>query len=335
MDNEYLWSVCVRCFTFNHKSYITDSLNGFTMQETTFPFVCTIVDDASTDGEQEVIKNYLQEHFDLEDKYIVRNEETDDYFLTFARHKTNLNCYFAVLYLKYNHYSIKKSKMRYIAEWQKNCKYIALCEGDDYWIDSHKLHKQAFFLENNNSFSLIGTNGLIIWEKNTNPPSYFSQEPQNKKCSISELAEKWSFPTASVFFRRTVMDNYPDWTKKIYSGDQTLILISASKGDVYYMSDLTCVYRKSDFNKYSMSSTIGGDGNIIFVREQQLLLLNEFSKWTHNKYEKELANAIKIKKEQLKYAKLRKKSRILPYIIMPLYALNNKIEYIKKTLNRI
>lgn len=93
MEKEYKWMVRVSCMTYNHAPYITDALNGFCMQETTFPFICTIVDDASTDGEQEVIKQYLHEHFDLEDTSIVRNEETKDYTLTFARHKTNKNCY--------------------------------------------------------------------------------------------------------------------------------------------------------------------------------------------------------------------------------------------------
>ena len=49
------FKVCCRCFTFNQAKYITDTMDGFTMQQTSFPFVCTIVDDASTDGEQEVI----------------------------------------------------------------------------------------------------------------------------------------------------------------------------------------------------------------------------------------------------------------------------------------
>ena len=86
--------VRVSCMTFNQASYIEDAMNGFTMQETKFPFVCIIVDDASTDGEQEVIEGYLKEHFDLEDKAIVQQEETDDYVRTFARHKSNYNCYF-------------------------------------------------------------------------------------------------------------------------------------------------------------------------------------------------------------------------------------------------
>ena len=100
-QEKYDWMVYVSCMTFNHAPYIVDAMNGFTMQNTDFPFVCAIVDDASTDGEQEVIKNYLNEHFDLEDKVVARHEETDDYVLTFARHKTNLNCYFAVSGLQY------------------------------------------------------------------------------------------------------------------------------------------------------------------------------------------------------------------------------------------
>ena len=109
--------VLVRCYTFNHAAYIEDAMNGFCMQKTTFPFICAIVDDASTDGEQEIIKKYLRQHFDLDDKTFVRNEETDDYIMTVARHKTNKNCTFAVFFLKYNHYSIKKARLTYLDRW--------------------------------------------------------------------------------------------------------------------------------------------------------------------------------------------------------------------------
>ena len=53
--------VQVRCITFNHASYIEDAMDGFCMQETDFPFLCTAYDDASTDGEPEVIINYKTE----------------------------------------------------------------------------------------------------------------------------------------------------------------------------------------------------------------------------------------------------------------------------------
>ena len=99
-ENPMRFMVCTRCMTYNQARYITDAMNGFVMQQTGFPFVCTIVDDASTDGEQEVIKNYLQEHFDLQDSAVAYDKDTDYGHVTFARHKTNKNCYFVVIYHK-------------------------------------------------------------------------------------------------------------------------------------------------------------------------------------------------------------------------------------------
>lgn len=149
MKNDFL--VSVRCISYNHASYIEDCMNGFTMQETDFPYVCVIDDDASTDGEPEVITNYLTEHFNMDDKDVVRSEETDDYRMIFAQHKTNKNCFFAVYFLKYNHYSIRKSREDYVARYVDGTKYMAICEGDDYWIDPLKLQKQvAYFGEHPN-----------------------------------------------------------------------------------------------------------------------------------------------------------------------------------------
>ena len=149
------WMVCVRCFTFNHANYIKDALNGFCMQQTNFPFVCCIIDDHSIDGEQAIINDYLEEHFIIHDTPNVRKEENDDYELTFARHKYNKNCFFAVFYLKYNHYSIKKNRLSYIKEWNDNSNYIALCEGDDYWIDAGYLQNQVDFLEKNGKYGMV------------------------------------------------------------------------------------------------------------------------------------------------------------------------------------
>ena len=245
MEQEYKWMVYVSCMTFNHAPYIVDALNGFTMQETTFPYVCAVIDDASTDGEQEIIKNYLQEHFDLEDTSIVRNEETDDYVLTFARHKSNKNCYFAVLYLKYNHYSIKKSKIPYIQEWRDNSKYIALCEGDDYWTDSLKLQKQVDFLEEHEEYDLCCAASMVY--------------EHNKGCFIglrgSALCEDYitivqgynDINTATALVRTKVWN---DCIKELSSFLPPYQMIDtaywywfAYHGKIKYMSDRMAVYR--------------------------------------------------------------------------------------------
>lgn len=240
MEQENKWMVYVSCMTFNHAPYIVDALNGFTMQETTFPYVCAVIDDASTDREQEVIKNYLQEHFDLEDTSIVRNEETDDYVLTFARHKSNKNCHFAVLYLKYNHYSIKKSKAPYISEWQDNSKYIAICEGDDYWIDKSKLQRQVTKMEGNNNFSAVAENGIII-DVRTKKEVPFSMEKE-RNIGVEALIEKRRFPTASVLYRKSVI--CADYYEMKFHYDTITWCYLASKGVLRYYENVSSVYRR-------------------------------------------------------------------------------------------
>ena len=78
------FKVTVSCMTYNQSKYITDAMNGFTMQQTSFPFVCTIVDDASTDGEQEVIRRYLEENFDLSECSVAFHKKTDCAHITYA-----------------------------------------------------------------------------------------------------------------------------------------------------------------------------------------------------------------------------------------------------------
>ena len=157
MNKRSTYKVCVWCNTYNQASYIKDTMDGFCMQQTSFPFVCLIMDDASTDGEPEVIKQYLNDHFDTE-----WTKETDDYHLTLARHQENKNCYFAVYLLKYNHYSIKKLRLKYYREVTDEIDYVALCEGDDYWTDAHKLQKQADALDANPQATLVYTNFQTI-----------------------------------------------------------------------------------------------------------------------------------------------------------------------------
>lgn len=174
-EKNYKYMVGVRCYTFNQSKYILDALNGFVMQQTNFPFVIMVVDDASTDGEQDVIARFISEQFNTTDSSVAYEKETDYAHLSYAQHKINKNCYIAALYLKENHYSQRKAKSPYLSEWRDNIKYEALCEGDDYWIDALKLQKQVDFLEENEEYGLVHT---CVQYVNTNneiipPPSSF------------------------------------------------------------------------------------------------------------------------------------------------------------------
>ena len=233
-------SVYIQCPTFNQASYIEDAMNGFTMQQTSFPYVCCIIDDASTDGEPEVIREYLKKHFDLEDQSVVRNEETDDYLLCFAQHKTNKNCYFAVYFLKYNHYSIKKTKLPYISSWRDNAKYMAICEGDDYWIEPFKLQKQVDFLDSHNEYGLIYTDYFERIDKTLRNGTFI---PVYKLEDY--LLKKGFIPTATTLFRTNLfMQRDLEYTKMGFlMGDVPLWIQLMYASKIERLQEKTAVYR--------------------------------------------------------------------------------------------
>jgi len=312
MEQEYKWMVCTRCWTYNHAPYINDALNGFTMQETTFPYVCVIVDDASTDGEQEVIKKYLQEHFDLEDTSIVRNEETEDYTLTFARHKTNKNCHFAVLYLKYNHYSIKKSKAPYLKEWQDKCKYIAACEGDDYWIVPNKLQKQIDIMENDSECHIALSNG-ISHNYRTGKSRMMNPLPAKTSgfISIHEIFKEKGglIPTASMCFRGEIYDRRPLFVQKAPVGDRPTRMWCAIHGKVYYDTEPQLVHRQFVPGSYGTRSH-ANNKLAHSVYERMIVFLDEFDRYTHGEYHSDV-QYMKEREEFAYYSKIGDKKAML------------------------
>lgn len=248
MENEDpKWEVCVRCYTFNHAPYITDTLKGFTMQQTDFPYVCCIVDDASTDGEQEVIKRFVTDNFDLKNPENSYVKEQDYGTLIYARHKTNNNCYFAVLLLKKNHYGSAKSKEKkrgYISEWEKSCRYEALCEGDDFWTDPLKLQKQVHFLEKNPDYSLCFHKVEIRHEGTKNVAS-INEDVLKKDYTAQEIFEKWIIPTCSAILRYDCYNYLPSHEDFIV-GDNVLWATCLTRGKIRGMEDCMGVYRRVD-----------------------------------------------------------------------------------------
>lgn len=237
--------VSVKCFTYNQKSYIRDALDGFCMQETTFPFVCTIVDDGSTDGEQDVIKEYLRAHF-TPDESAAKQAETDDYVLFFAQHKSNSNCYFAVFFLKYNHYSIKKTKAPYLKPWQEKSKYIAWCEGDDFWTDSMKLQTQVEYMESHPDCSLCFHAHRNLYLDGREEEKYRSSVAL-EECPVKDMIMVGGafMASASMLYLKKATDDYPQWPRRSGIGDGPLMLVLAERGKVAYLNKVMSCYRVS------------------------------------------------------------------------------------------
>lgn len=244
------FKVSVRCYTYNQSQYITDAMDGFAMQQTRFPYICCIVDDCSTDGEQNVIKQYMKENFFCEDTINAYKEETDYAFIHFAKHKENPNCFFVVLYLKENLYSKREGykKKQYLSRWTKGCDYEALCEGDDYWINPQKLQMQVDFLDTHIEYSFCHTGFNIRREnelKMRKGPFKKSDMPFDDAYTTYLLTRNNCIGTATVCYRCSVYDKCPHyWRGKNWAmGDYPLWIELSHGNKVKYFPDITACYR--------------------------------------------------------------------------------------------
>lgn len=240
MEQEYRYMVCTSCMTYNHAPYIVDAMNGFTMQETTFPVYYLITDDASTDGEPEVIKQYLAEYFQAP----YRTEETDDYLLMCANHNTNPNCIFIVFFLKYNHYSIKKSKLPYQSEWRDNTKYIAICEGDDYWIHPKKIQMQVDFMEKHQETGVVYSKAKIYYQERMCFHGVCGEESKGFDQTLvkNPIVNLTSCYRASLSQKYQIESNGWD-TSGWKMGDYPMWIWMAKHCDFHFLKMITGVYR--------------------------------------------------------------------------------------------
>lgn len=279
------WKVCVQSWTYNQAQYIEDTLNGFVTQRTDFPFVCCIIDDASTDGEQDVIKHYMQENFCLQDNNVCRIEENDDYRLLFAQHKTNKQCYFTALLLNYNHYSIKKSTLPYIKEWNDNAIFVAYCEGDDYWIDSMKLKKQVDFMNAHPSHSMCFHAVQFLFPNGETKESH-RYDYDKEECDIRDIlltCGGYAKVCSMLYDREKYGDGYDEWTKNPSVGDWPLQVTLFVKGKVAYMNETMSTYRVSA--EGSWTQKMSEDYHVMRNHHKSVALnWKLFDKWTEGKY---------------------------------------------------
>ena len=213
--------VSISCFTFNHEPYIRQCLDGFIMQKTNFTFEVLIHDDASTDRTANIIREY-------ESKYpgIIKP-----------------------IYQTENQYS-KGVKIDPINYNRAVGKYIAMCEGDDYWTDPLKLQKQVDFLETHEDVSMCFHDANVI-DTESNIVGNFKRYNQNQYALIEEilLGRGGFIPTASIVFEaQFVKSGYPDYCLNCHVGDFPLQLYLSAKGKVFYFNEVMSVYRQNAGN---------------------------------------------------------------------------------------
>ena len=241
--------VTIRCWTFNHKPYIRQCLDGFVMQKTKFPFTPIIIDDASTDNEIELLWNFINNELDASS---LQKNETGDYTRVIAQHKSNHHCTFVFLFLKYNHHNIKKNKKPYLKTWEDKTKYIAACEGDDYWTDPLKLQKQVDFLESNSEVMMVCNRTKLYSERQKRiiGENYCYNKSQVVDPKDAIYRTGLFISTCSMLYRKIILDDVPYYWANCKVGDYPLQIMCAMKGKIYYFNEPMSVYRVENSNSW-------------------------------------------------------------------------------------
>lgn len=238
------YKVLVRCFTYNQSKYIEDALNGFAMQQTEFPFVCLVMDDCSTDGEQEVIKAWMERECDMVKAEYIDIELSN---VILVPHKSNTSCTFAFYFLKQNLYGSGKKKMNMVYPWRECCKYEAICEGDDYWIDPLKLQKQVDYLDAHLDYSMCFTGAKVLFDggfesQDSSQMRALYKNLENREYQGEELLQNWLVPTASIL-RRVSVGIRQD--TRFMFGDIVIVLSCVAAGKIRCLAEEMVVYRRN------------------------------------------------------------------------------------------
>lgn len=259
--------VSVYCLTYKHAKYLNQTLDGFAKQKTNFRFEVIIHDDASNDGSKEIIYDYCNKYPDI----------------------------FIPIIQEVNQYSQKIDIIRQFILPKVRGKYVAICEGDDFWTDENKLQMQVDALEYNTDCNMalhkvveISENGIAT---GFTYPSYKVNSILSSAVFI-DMQYNYSFQTSSFFMRSNIWKDYiknPPLFKQLFPvGDVPLMLYFGDKGKTYYIDKAMSCYRRGVKTSYTTrtklaNSTIEKQNDL---SQRFINALISFDSYSQKKYHK-------------------------------------------------
>ncbi|WP_242960956.1 glycosyltransferase family 2 protein [Clostridium peptidivorans] len=249
--------VSINCITYNHEKYIAEAIESFLMQKTNFDFEILIHDDASTDRTADIIRDYEKKY-----PHIIK-----------------------AIYQTENQYS-KGVRVFSLNANRAEGKYIAICEGDDYWTDPYKLKKQICYMENNPECGICFHAAEIVKDGKGRIDVI---KPYNKSCISSTediiLGDGEFIATNSILYRKDILYNMPDFYLNAPIRDYPLQILCSMHKYAYYINDFMSAYRVGV--KGSWTSLITSEKNreekIVNLKKRIIHMLNDF-----NQYSKEI-----------------------------------------------
>lgn len=220
IDNNIMVSII--CNTYNHEKFIGTALDGFVSQKTDYRFEIIVHDDASTDGTAEIIRKYANKYPNL----------------------------VVPIYQQYNQYSKGVDIFQEYTLPISRGKYIAICEGDDYWCDKMKIQKQVDFLEHHNEYSSCCSNS-IIENYTTGEKNEYSNSKEDHDISFEEVIchrGLGSYQMSSLMYRKELADRRFEEKPPIFGieqhvGDYPLRIYLLMNGKTRFFAENMSVYR--------------------------------------------------------------------------------------------
>lgn len=249
--------VTVLCTAYNHKDYIEDAMKGVLNQKTNFKYELLIHDDASTDGTAEIIQEYEQKYPQL----------------------------IRIIMQKKNQFQHCRIYPTFLFPEVRG-KYVAFCEGDDYWTDEMKLQKQIDFLETHKEYSMCIHNAVKL-NVETGEESYLNTFPEDGTYSQEEQIKAGlgtDFPAfASYVARAKLLQKIAPFFLESNVIDYPLRQFFANQGKIYYFHKPMSVYRVATPQSYMKKTTKSQTFYNNYTLEM-IHFFEEFDKYTEKKF---------------------------------------------------
>lgn len=260
--------VSINCLVYKHEKYLRKCLDGLVSQKTDFQYEILVHDDVSPDNSAKIIREYMDEYPGL----IVPLFQTE------------------------NQYS-KCHSISWTFQFPRaRGKYIAFCDGDDYWIDEYKLQKQVDIMEEHPECTMCthmvqgvdesGETKIITFPEQNVRDGVYSQREW-----MQLISRGYPFQTTSYFIRAEILKNclkedscIPDFVRTMPVGDEALVMFCATKGELFYSGEIMSHYRMNSKGSWSERNAKNREYGIAY-REKFIQALKEFNEYTDFQYD--------------------------------------------------
>ena len=240
--------VTIWCLVYNHEKYLRQTLEGFVNQITNFTYEAIVHDDVSTDGSVEIIKEFAAKYPDII-KPILEKE---------------------------NQFSKNNGSLEKLFIKTMTGEYVAICEGDDYWIDMRKLQKQVDYLDHHKSVNIATHNAYKNYSDGRQEP--FNKDLTTGVYNIRQcLNKRWFTPTSSFLFRNNFVLSLR-WYENGSNGDMAILFSNLMIGNLYYSDEIMSVYN------YCTPSSLSSSTPRKILYEKKIGMLKTINMLSNNRY---------------------------------------------------